>query len=226
MTLLLIGALGFVAIHAVPGSGLRARLIAALGRGPYLGLFSLASLAFLVLAVLGYNRAVAGPPWWAIGDDWRWINAVLMLLPFWLVVAGGAGNPSSGGAGKGLAADGRPGGIFTVTRHPIMAGIAIWAILHLIANPDPPSWVFFGALLVTACLAFLLQDARMAASLGEPWRRFQAQTSVVPFAAAVAGRAPLDLPGILNWRLAIVVAVWAVVVWGHEWAIGLPAVPM
>ncbi len=39
-------------------------------------------------------------------------------------------------------------GIFSVTRHPLTWGIALWASAHLLANGDLVSLIFFANLLV------------------------------------------------------------------------------
>jgi len=226
MTLLVIGSVAFVLVHAIPGSGLRPRLVASLGEGPYLGAFSLASAVVLVAMIVGYGQAIAGPPWWVVGQGWLWVNAFLMIVPFVLVIAGGApGNPAAVRGEAALAEGKVPRGIFTITRHPMMVGIALWAVLHLIANPDGPSWVLFGALLVTAALAFTLQERHKAATV-PGWDAYAARSSIVPFAAALAGRTKIDLAGIGLRRIVIGVALWAVVLWAHPWLFGVSPLPM
>ena len=33
-----------------------------------------------------------------------------------------------------------PRGVFAITRHPMMWGFALWALVHAIVNPTPPAW--------------------------------------------------------------------------------------
>lgn len=225
MTLLVIAAVAFVAVHAVPGTGLRARLVDTLGEGGYLGAFSLVSGVILVLIILGYSQAIAGPPWWLVGETWRWINAVLMLVAFVLVAAGGARDNPAGVGTTAVGGAAGPRGIYTITRHPMMVGIALWALLHLIANPDPPSWVMFGAFLITASLAFVLQDRRKAGSV-KGWADYASRTSIAPFAAALAGRTRIDWAGIGWMRPLGAAIVWALALGAHPYVFGLPALPM
>ena len=57
MALLILGLIVFLGTHVFTmARGPRARLIARLGEGPYKGLYSLVSLAGLVLIVVGYGR--------------------------------------------------------------------------------------------------------------------------------------------------------------------------
>ncbi len=57
MTLLILGLLLFVGIHAFTmARGQRAGLIARIGEGPYKGLYSLLSLAGIVLIAIGFGQ--------------------------------------------------------------------------------------------------------------------------------------------------------------------------
>ena len=69
-----------------------------------------------------------------------------------------------------------------------MWGIVLWAAVHILANGDLASLLFFGGLLLTALRGSLHLDRRMAADQGERWRRFTAVTSYAPFAAMLGGR--------------------------------------
>jgi protein-S-isoprenylcysteine O-methyltransferase Ste14 len=54
-----------------------------------------------------------------------------------------------------------PEGIVRVTRHPFLIGVGLWAVVHLVANGDVASFIFFGAFAVTA-----LADPRSSPALG------------------------------------------------------------
>lgn len=225
MTLLIVAALGFLAIHLLPGTPLRQRLIQAVGEGVYLGAYSIVSLVFIALMVRGYGVVDPGIPLWALGDTERWIIAVLMVFPFLFAVLGLATpNPALTGAGKLLDASGTPKGVFTITRHPLMTGFAGWALLHLIANPDLPSLVFYGTFFVTAVWGVILQDRRKARELGAPWQGYQDKTSALPFTAIASGRVRLDLAGIGWWRPLLALVLWGGILHAHEALFGMPAI--
>ena len=58
MTMLVVAALVFLSLHlVVAGTRLRDTIVAAVGERPYLGLFSLASLAGIVWLAISYNVA-------------------------------------------------------------------------------------------------------------------------------------------------------------------------
>jgi uncharacterized membrane protein len=224
MTILILASLGFVAIHVLPATRLRPRLIALVGRNGYLGGFSLASIVMLIVMVVGYNQAPAGAPLWATGAVLRWLVAALMLVPFWLLVAANSEpNPSAVGGETALETSAAPHGVFTITRHPLMIAIALWAALHLIANPDLPSAIFFGSLVTTALGGARLQDWRKDSEIGAAWRRYRGQTSFMPFAAITQGRTRLDTDDVTWWRLAITLGLWLGMLVFHGPVIGVPA---
>ncbi len=41
-------------------------------------------------------------------------------------------------------------GVLRITRHPVMWGVGLWAAVHLVANGDLASLLFFGGFLLTA----------------------------------------------------------------------------
>jgi uncharacterized membrane protein len=57
--------------------------------------------------------------------------------------------------------------------------------------------------------------------LGAAWEPFAAQTSIVPFAAVVAGRNRLSLSEVGIWRLAMAVVAYALMLVGHAPIIGI-----
>src|SRR3712207_2858951 len=80
MTLLVLGLVVFLGIHAFSmARGARASVIGRIGEGPYKGLYSLASLAGIVLIAIGYGqyRAAGYIPVW---DPPVWIRHLALLL--------------------------------------------------------------------------------------------------------------------------------------------------
>jgi uncharacterized membrane protein len=53
-----------------------------------------------------------------------------------------------------------PGRIRRLVRHPMLAGVLIWAVLHLLANGDLASNVLFGAFALWAVFAILSAEQR------------------------------------------------------------------
>jgi uncharacterized membrane protein len=61
--------------------------------------------------------------------------------------------------------------------------------------------------------------------MGAAWDSFAARTSNVPFAAVLSGRARLNWSELLDWRMAVAVLLFAVVLFGHARVIGVSPFP-
>ena len=124
---------------------------------------------------------------WGVPVWWKPVAIMLMLPAFLLVVTGlTTSNPTIVGEEGRVARP--PEGIVPATRHPFLIAVGLWAVVHLIANGDLASFIFFGSLAVTALAGTVSIDARRRRALGSPWQSFTAQTSIVPFAAIAGGR--------------------------------------
>jgi uncharacterized membrane protein len=110
-------------------------LIAKLGRGPYLGLFSLVSIVGLVLIGFGFARYRATgiiPVWYP--PAWTRHIVVALMWP----------------ASIAVVAAYIPGDIKRVLKHPMLVGVKIWAVAHLCANGDLGGIILFGSVLAWA----------------------------------------------------------------------------
>jgi len=219
MGLLLLATAVFVATHFLPSTPLRSGLVAGLGEKGYLGLYSVVALAALGWMIWAYGRAPYERVW--VGDEFKVWALVLMPLSLISIVCGGmTRNPSAVRQEKTLATMGEPRGILRVTRHPIQWGIALWALLHLIARGDRASLVFFGGFALLAILGTLLIDARKNRTLGANWQRFASVTSNVPFAAIVQGRNQFRFEEIGWNKVLIGLAVYFVILFLHPFLFG------
>src|SRR5258706_1807940 len=100
MTLLITAAAGFVLLHLlVSGTRVRDALTGAVGQGPYMGLFSLASVALLAAVGFGFAAAradAANVAYWGASPATKGVQLVLMLIALLLAVPGLATpNPTS-----------------------------------------------------------------------------------------------------------------------------------
>ena len=129
----------FLGVHTVPAQReLRARFIASLGEGGYKAGYALVSLLGIVLIAWGFAH------YRAVGmiDVWEGLVpskalvvlkhiAVALMLPAVILV---------------VAAFMR-GHIYTTLKHPMLAGVKLWAAAHLLANGDLGSIILFGSFL-------------------------------------------------------------------------------
>ena len=215
----------FLALHMVPAiPALRARLVAAMGRRTYLIVYSLVSLlalAWLFHAALQLDFV----PLWDPAPWQAWFPLILTPLALVLLLAGlMSPNPASITLRK---PDLRPGAITTVTRHPVLWGFALWAGSHLVPNGDLRSLLLFGALLAFALLGMLITDRRSRRRLGTQWVEVDRTTSVLPFAAALAGRTRLrfDRPLALGILISAALTAW-LLLGGHAALFGADPLTM
>lgn len=228
MVWLVAAAAVFLLIHfVVSGTRLRDAITGRIGEGPYMGLFSLASLAAIVWLGATYAHAQRGfdPVFWTATTTTKVIQLAVTLAAFLLIVPGLlTRNPTSVRQEAALDKPGVVQGMVRVTRHPFLCGVALWAAGHLIVNGDLASLILFGSLLVLAVFGTASIDAKRRRALGPKWDAFAAQTSALPFAAIAQRRQSLKL-GEIGWRLAAAVVVWAVLLWAHPYLFGVSPLP-
>jgi uncharacterized membrane protein len=230
MTSLFAAAAFFLAIHLlVSGTRLRDALTGRIGQGPYMGLFSLASVAGLVWLGFAYAAARAAPEnetYWRLSTATRNVQIGLQLVAMLLIVPGlTTRNPTSVRQEGALDQPDVIKGMLRITRHPFLWGVAIWALGHVVVNGDAAAITLFGSLLALALFGTASIDAKRRRALGEKWDAFAAQTSNIPFAAIGAGRQRLDLKEIGWWRITLAIVVWVVFLVVHPYLFGVSALP-
>ena len=127
---ILLGGHAFVTMR-----GRRAALIASIGEGAYKGLFSLISAIGLALIVYGFARYRA-EEWINVWAPPLWTRHLATVLVYPAIIC--------------IAAAYIPGNIKRVLKHPMLVGVKLWALAHLIANGDLGSIILFGAVLAWA----------------------------------------------------------------------------
>lgn len=145
MVLLAIGVLLWTCIHLFPSvmPGARSSLIGRLGEGPYKGLFALDLVIAILLMVFGWRSAevsylyaapLAGAP-----------VVVMPLVAVAFILFGAANVPTN---------------IKRFLRHPMLTGVIVWGVAHLLANGDNRSVVLFGGLTLWAAIAIITISRR------------------------------------------------------------------
>jgi uncharacterized membrane protein len=136
LLVMILGLVLFLGIHTLTTQrGLRARVIASTGEGTYKICYALLSLLGLVLIVWGFAqyRATGWIDVWHPPKALKHITVALMLPAVILVVASYI-----------------RGRIYTALKHPMLAGVKLWAAAHLLANGDLGSIILFGSILAWA----------------------------------------------------------------------------
>ena len=188
LSVMIAGLVLFLGIHLVTTRrGLRGRLVASMGEGGYKIGFSLVSAAGLALIVWGFAtyRATGWIDVWSPPRMMKHITEALMLPALILVVASYI-----------------RGRIYATLKHPMLAGVKLWAFAHLLANGDLGSIILFGSVLAWAVIDRISLKHR--ADVGAP---------------------PIPVDGVRNDVIAVVVGVVAYLALGglfHPYVIGIP----
>ncbi len=221
-----LAAVFFVASHVVLAGGpLRAGLVKSIGEKVFRGLYSAIAVAALVWLVLAYASAPPVGLWpesaWA-----RYVPLVVMPFAAILLVCGLTTPNATSIAGAAESATANPApGIMKVTRHPVLWGIALWALAHIPPNGDARSLILFAAFALLSFAGMLHIDRKRELSLGAAWGPIALTTSVVPFAAMLSGRAKLHFGEIGAWRIIAGVFLYLALVLAHWPVIGKSAMP-
>ena len=162
-------------------------IVARVGERPFLAVYALTAALTLVWAVHAY---VAAPDvtLWVAPTGVKHIALTVVLLSAILVAASmSPDNPALAGMPPPKLEDG-PRGIFRITRHPFMWGVALWALTHMLANGDAASQILFGGFAILALLGTAHTDTRKRRLLGPAWETYARQSSHIPFLAIAQGR--------------------------------------
>lgn len=148
MVWLLLGLVLFLGMHSVRivAEDWRARQLAQRGEGPWKGVYSLVSAVGFGLIVWGYAQSRLEPValWTPLPLAARHLASLLTLVAFVL-----------------LAAAYVPGNAIKARlRHPMMLGVKVWALAHLIVNHTLADLLLFGGFLVWAIFAYRAARAR------------------------------------------------------------------
>jgi uncharacterized membrane protein len=138
MIMLLVGLAVFLGMHSVSifAPQWRGAIASRMGTLPWKGLYSAVSIVGFALLWKGYALARLEPiPIYVSPAGLRHVAALLMLPVFPLLLAAYL-----------------PGRIKTLTVHPMLVAVKLWAVSHLLANGMLADIVLFGAFLAWAVM--------------------------------------------------------------------------
>lgn len=224
-TLLGASAAVFATLHVLLSSmPARRRLIASIGNGGFLGVYSIVSLVSFAGIILGFMNAPYVPLWTA--PAWtRWLpNITVPIAYVFLICAFSTRSPTMAG---------KPGeepvrqaiGIVRITRHPMLWGFALWGLGHIPPNGDLRCLILFSSMVLLSFVGMAHIDARRAQAFPEAWASIVRTTSVVPFVAIAAGRNKLVFREIGLARVFVGLACWAAFLHLHRFIIGVSPLP-
>ena len=158
----------------------RANLIARMGEKPYKGVYALLSLAGIVLMAMGYGNVDYVELWpTPTGAN----HLAMAVMPFVCILW--------------VSAE-MKGHIRKKTRHPMLLGMVLWGVVHLINNGDLASVSLFGAFLLYSLFAIVSANRR--------------------------GKIPsYEVTGGSHDAKAVVIGIvmFAAILWGHEFLFGV-----
>jgi uncharacterized membrane protein len=141
MTFLILGLVIFLGVHSVRivAEDWRTQTRAKIGENGWKGAYTVLSIAGFVMLVYGFGQARLQPVvlWPAMGWT-RHLAALLMLFSFVLLVAAYV-------PGNSLKAK---------VHHPMILGVKVWALAHLLSNNTLADLFLFGSFLTWAVLDF------------------------------------------------------------------------
>lgn len=147
MAILILGLVLFLGVHSIRivADGWRTATIGRVGELPWKAVYALLSIVGFVLIVWGFGLARQQPvQLWLPPRGMRHLASLLTLVAFIL-----------------LAATYVPrNAIKARLHHPMVLGVKVWALAHLLANGNVAHVVLFGAFLVWAVLSFRAARAR------------------------------------------------------------------
>jgi uncharacterized membrane protein len=222
---LAVAMIAFVGSHFLLSHPLRRPLVARVGEGPFLGLYSLVAAATLGWAIWARLHVEDDRLLW-VAPPIAWdIATVVMLVAAVLLVGSLVRNPAlPNPTGHGLTLR-TPTGVFGITRHPMMMAFALWAIVHIVLWGSVANLILCAGILVLALFGAAAQDAKKRRVVGPLWDEWIGRTAFWPIAAQISGR--------LRWRAAVPgwgvllggAALWLLATWAHVPAGGPVAGP-
>lgn len=185
---LILGLILFLGVHSarIFAGDWRAAQVARLGELRWKGVYALFSALGLGLVIWGYGLARVDPVVLWMPPAWTRHLAALLTVPAFIL----------------LVAAYLPGShIKAKIGHPMVAGVKIWALAHLLSNGNLADAILFGAFLVWAIVDFVASRRRdRVAGRTYPVCCWTRDASVVAV-------------GLLAWTL--------FAFYGHAWLIGV-----
>ncbi len=212
----------FLCIHLmVPGTTLKEQIIGGIGATAYyilFGLFSIVGIVWMSVAfiiALG-NQDGLNHVFWSAPLFLRIIALVGNFIAVLLAVLGLLTPSPTNLLSLRRPPDKTVYGVIRISRHPILAGIGLWALIHLVCNGNLASWMFFGSLLAVCAIGANNIDRKRMARMGEMYASVKKRTSIVPFVAIIEGRTAF-IPDELGYaRMFLAASVFAVLAVLHE----------
>lgn len=208
----------FLITHSIPAlKPVRARCVSLLGERGYLVIYSLLSIG--VIAWVAF--ALIDAPYvelWPMTVASMWVTAALMFpATIFLIFGLTTPNPFSIPV-RANAYDADAPGILTITRHPILMGLALWALAHIPPNGTVATVTMFGVAAAFSLAGMRILDGRRKKAWGLPvWQAKSAPTALLRWKPSAISWT--------DWRWGLVAGVYVGLITAHPLVIGVSALP-
>ena len=212
----------FFVTHSVPvRPSVKARLQRHIGQTGFTVAYSFLSLIMLTALIWAAQNA----PYLQLWPQASWHRYVVFFGMFFVCViaalAFGRPNPFSFGGARNDDYDPATPGIVRISRHPLLASIALWAGLHLLPNGDLAHAILFGVFLSFAVLGRWIIDQRKRRLMGpSEWHALLHKTRQSPLLQTPANRIGLAV------RIGIATGVFGLLMVLHPILIGASPLPV
>ncbi len=211
----------FLGTHFLLSHPLRAPLAKMLGTAGFQIFYSLVALGTFGWAIMAFQAAPVTMPLWVAGDALWWVASVLMLFGAILFAGSIMGNPALPRPDAKELAKAPARGVFGITRHPMMWGFALWALVHALVAPNCATLILSAAIGFLALAGSLGQDRKKAALMGDGWKDWASRTSFLPFGNQIAGRTSWKAAWPGRTTVLAGTALWLIATWLHP-RFGMP----
>lgn len=219
----------------LPRAAIRGRIVAKIGEGPYMGLFTLNTVVAYTWLVVAFNGAPGGPVFWSWGETGRQITFFAMPLCLLMLVGAfsvrdpmTAKPPADAPDGAAVDVEGMTRGILRLTRNPFLWSMVLWALAHLASHGSLRYLLLYGTIALQGAIGSYIVDAKLLTRQPEKAARYRELTSNLPLLAVVGGRQSLGRAfaeyGIM--RVFVAGIVFSLLMSVHEWLFGVSAAPI
>ncbi len=152
MIWLILGLVLFLGIHSVRivAPEFRQAQIDQRGLNAWKGIYTVISIVGFVILVWGYGIARQDPVVFFVAPAWMSHVVALLMLPVMILL---------------VASQVPAGRIKAAVKHPMLLGVKIWALAHLLVNGDLASVLLFGGFLAWAVVDRISEKKRLQAGL-------------------------------------------------------------
>lgn len=186
-----------------------------MGAQNFLLFYSAIALCLFGWVFVAFDRAPHTAQLWNGMNPIVWtVASIVSILSLALLLSSFSRNPALPGVNAAGLGTIIPTGVFTITRHPMMWGIALWALSHILVAPEARVLILMAGLILVALLGSHFQDKRKIRQNNREFGPWQRRTTYWPNVRKL---------GELRTATLIALVVWFLATTAHWHFFGIPA---